>query len=90
MSVQINEIYENAKLAREQALVGNYEMSTVSVLELIFREIVMFINYLLALQFLLQVYYQGVVQQIHRLLATIIDPMRKTRWQEVSYFKGNL
>lgn len=26
MSVVVNEIYENAKLAREQALMGNYEM----------------------------------------------------------------
>jgi katanin p60 ATPase-containing subunit A1 len=29
------------------------------------------------------VYYQGVVQQIHRLLQTISDPNRKERWQEV-------
>jgi katanin p60 ATPase-containing subunit A1 len=63
MSVQINEIYENAKLAREQALVGNYEMSTV--------------------------YYQGVVQQIHRLLATIGDPIRKQRWQVVIFNNCN-
>ncbi|OXA50303.1 katanin p60 ATPase-containing subunit A-like 1 [Folsomia candida] len=59
MSVQINEILRNAELAREQALVGNYEMSTV--------------------------YYQGVVQQIHRLLATIVDPTRRTRWQEIQH-----
>ncbi|ODM91534.1 Katanin p60 ATPase-containing subunit A-like 1, partial [Orchesella cincta] len=57
MSVVVNEIYENAKLAREQALMGNYEMSSV--------------------------YYQGVVQQIHRLLPQIGDPMRKTSWQQV-------
>jgi len=30
------------------------------------------------------VYYQGVVQQIHRLLQSINDPVRKERWQEVS------
>ncbi|RWS02724.1 katanin p60 ATPase-containing subunit A1-like protein [Dinothrombium tinctorium] len=29
------------------------------------------------------VYYQGVVQQIHRLLQTINDPLRKERWQEI-------
>ena len=30
------------------------------------------------------VYYQGVVQQIHRLLQSVNDPMRRERWQEVS------
>lgn len=30
------------------------------------------------------VYYQGVVQQIHRLLQTISDPIRKERWQDAS------
>lgn len=29
------------------------------------------------------VYYQGVIQQIHRLLMTIEDPMRKSKWQSV-------
>lgn len=29
MSVTVNEIMENAKLAREQALMGNYDMSSV-------------------------------------------------------------
>ena len=29
------------------------------------------------------VYYQGVVQQIHRLLQSVNDPMRRERWQEV-------
>lgn len=29
------------------------------------------------------VYYQGVVQQIHRLLATITDPVHKGKWQSV-------
>ncbi len=29
------------------------------------------------------VYYQGVIQQIHRLLATVEDPGRKTRWQQI-------
>ena len=29
------------------------------------------------------VYYQGVIQQIHRLLATIEDPGRKFKWQQI-------
>ncbi|XP_067013451.1 katanin p60 ATPase-containing subunit A-like 1 isoform X2 [Anabrus simplex] len=57
MAVSIGEICENTKLAREMALMGNYESSNV--------------------------YYQGVVQQIHRLLVTINDPTRKGKWQMV-------
>ena len=30
------------------------------------------------------VYYQGIVQQVHRLLQSVNDPMRRERWQEVS------
>ena len=58
MAVSINEICENTKLAREMALMGNYETSGV--------------------------YYQGVVQQMHRLLQSIADPTRKGKWQLVS------
>ena len=29
------------------------------------------------------VYYQGVVQMIHRLLGTIDDPVRKMKWQQI-------
>lgn len=29
------------------------------------------------------VYYQGVIQQIHRMLATIEDPGRKLKWQQI-------
>lgn len=58
MSTSIAEICENTKLAREAALLGNYETAGV--------------------------YYQGVVQQIHRLLATITDPIHKGRWQSVN------
>lgn len=29
------------------------------------------------------VYYEGVIQQIHRLLVSIDDPTRKARWQSV-------
>ncbi|XP_033228142.1 katanin p60 ATPase-containing subunit A-like 1 isoform X2 [Belonocnema kinseyi] len=31
------------------------------------------------------VYYQGVVQQIHRLLASIVDVTRKAKWQQVQH-----
>ncbi|KAK6636852.1 hypothetical protein RUM43_010516 [Polyplax serrata] len=57
MASSINEICENTKLAREMALMGNYESSGV--------------------------YYQGVIQQIHRLLFSIDDPTRKSKWQSV-------
>lgn len=42
------------------------------------REFALLGNYETAL-----VYYQGVVQQIHRLLQTINDPIRKERWQQI-------
>ncbi|XP_054708002.1 katanin p60 ATPase-containing subunit A-like 1 [Uloborus diversus] len=57
MSFTIREICEDTKMAREYALLGNYETALV--------------------------YYQGAVQQIHRLLATIQDPLRKERWQQM-------
>lgn len=59
MSVSISEICENTKLAREMALMGNYDTSGV--------------------------YYQGVIQQIHRLLTTIGDATRKGKWQVVQH-----
>lgn len=57
MAVSISDICENTKMAREFALLSNYETASV--------------------------YYQGVVQQIHKLLQTIKDPTRKQRWQQV-------
>uniref|UniRef100_T1JGH2 Katanin p60 ATPase-containing subunit A1 n=1 Tax=Strigamia maritima TaxID=126957 RepID=T1JGH2_STRMM len=57
MAVCISDICENTKMAREFALLSNYETASV--------------------------YYQGVVQQIHRLLNTIKDSTRKQRWQQV-------
>ena len=30
------------------------------------------------------IYYQGVLQQIHKLLATIKEPNRKQKWQQAS------
>ncbi|KAJ0172158.1 hypothetical protein K1T71_012131 [Dendrolimus kikuchii] len=57
MAVSVGEIGENTKLAREMALMGNYESALV--------------------------YYEGTVQMIHRLLITIADPTRKSKWQLV-------
>jgi katanin p60 ATPase-containing subunit A1 len=58
MELLVNEICENAKLARENAILGNYDAAGI--------------------------YYQGVVQQIHKLLAGITDPTRKEKWKLVS------
>lgn len=57
MAVSVGEISENTKLAREMALMGNYESAVI--------------------------YYEGTVQMIHRLLVTIADPTRKSKWQLV-------
>lgn len=57
MSFGVRDICENTKMAREYALLGNYETALV--------------------------YYQGAVQQIHRLLTTITDSIRKERWQQI-------
>jgi len=48
------DIVENTKLAREYALLGNYETSLV--------------------------YYQGVLQQVLKLISTIREPNRKAQW----------
>lgn len=57
MTISITDICENTKMARECALLGNYESSLV--------------------------YFQSVVQQVHRLIQTINDPIRKERWQDI-------
>ncbi|XP_063233836.1 katanin p60 ATPase-containing subunit A-like 1 [Bacillus rossius redtenbacheri] len=57
MAVSTSQINEDTKLAREMALMGNYETSGV--------------------------YYQGVIQQIHKLLMIISEPTRKAKWQLV-------
>lgn len=59
MAVSINEICESTKLAREMAVMGNYESSSV--------------------------YYQGVIQQIHKLLLSILDETRRSKWQLVQH-----
>lgn len=50
-----NEICENARLARENALLGKYDSALV--------------------------YYQGVLQQIQKLLIQAKEPSRKQKWQ---------
>ncbi|CAL4059360.1 unnamed protein product [Meganyctiphanes norvegica] len=57
MMVNVQDICENMRLAREMSLTSQYETAAV--------------------------YYQGVVQQIHRLLQTISEPNRKIKWQQV-------
>ena len=53
----MDEIVENVKMAREYALLGNYDTSLV--------------------------YFQGLLQQIQKYIAGIIDPVRKQKWHEV-------
>ncbi|KAL1138459.1 hypothetical protein AAG570_008523 [Ranatra chinensis] len=59
MAESISEICENTKLAREMAVKGSYESSSV--------------------------YYQDVIQQIHKLSFTITDRTRKSKWQLVQH-----
>ncbi|KAL0276540.1 UNVERIFIED_CONTAM: hypothetical protein PYX00_004096 [Menopon gallinae] len=60
MALITREIFENMKLAREMALMGNYESSGV--------------------------YYQGVIQQIHRHIMAELDASRKSEWQSAQSF----
>ncbi|XP_072018917.1 katanin p60 ATPase-containing subunit A1-like [Amphiura filiformis] len=55
--MNVEEIGENTKMAREYALLGNYETSMV--------------------------YYQGVIQQIQKMVTSIREPDRKHRWQKI-------
>ncbi|XP_018610576.1 katanin p60 ATPase-containing subunit A-like 1 isoform X2 [Scleropages formosus] len=55
--MNLTEICDNAKRAREYALLGNYDSSMV--------------------------YYQGVVQQIHKHCQSLRDPALKVKWQQV-------
>lgn len=57
MNISVTQIIDDTKIARENALLGNYESSLV--------------------------YYQGVLQQINRLIATITEYNRSQQWQEV-------
>lgn len=57
MSATYTDIYENLKLARENALFGSYDTSAV--------------------------YYQGVLQQIQKILITIKDATRRAKFQKV-------
>ena len=56
-NIDYNEICENARFARENALLGKYESALV--------------------------YYQGVLQQIQKILIQSKEPARKQKWQVV-------
>lgn len=56
--MNLAEICDNAKKAREYALLGNYDTSAV--------------------------YYQGVLQQIHKHCQSLRDPALKVKWHQVS------
>lgn len=58
-SMNLAEICDYAKKAREYALLGIYDSSIV--------------------------YYEGVLQQIHKYCQTLRDPAVKLKWQQVSY-----
>ncbi|RVE58304.1 hypothetical protein OJAV_G00207820 [Oryzias javanicus] len=55
--MNLSEICDNAKKAREYALLGNYDSSVV--------------------------YYQGVLQQIHKHCQSLRDPALKVKWHQV-------
>lgn len=57
--MNLAEICDYAKKAREYALLGIYDSSIV--------------------------YYEGVLQQIHKHCQTLRDPAVKVKWQQVSY-----
>lgn len=57
--MNLAEICDYAKRAREYALLGIYDSSIV--------------------------YYEGVIQQIHKHCQTLRDPAVKVKWQQVSY-----
>ena len=59
MSISYSEICENARLARENALLGKYDSALV--------------------------YYQGVLQQIQKILIQAKEPSRKQKWQVVGF-----
>ena len=60
MSVSHTDICDNTKLARENALFGNYDNSLV--------------------------YYQGVLQQIQKLLVSVKEPNRRDKWMQVHVY----
>ncbi|EFA11410.2 katanin p60 ATPase-containing subunit A-like 1 [Tribolium castaneum] len=57
MVVTVKEICDNVTLAREMAMLGNYESA--------------------------EVYYEGSIQMISRLILMIPEPLRKNKWQQV-------
>lgn len=57
MAVTVKEICDNVTLAREMAMLGNYESA--------------------------EVYYEGSIQMISRLILMIPEQLRKNKWQQV-------
>lgn len=58
MTVNVEEICENVRLAREMSMLGNYENA--------------------------EVYYEGSISMITKLIITIPEPIRKNKWQQVN------
>lgn len=58
MNATVKEICDNVTLAREMAMLSNYENA--------------------------EVYYEGSLQMIHQLVMMIPEPLRKSKWQDVS------
>ena len=86
MALSISDICENTKvwLPIQFDVFGISEMNKthlffkIDFLLQLAREMSLLGNYETA-----SVYYQGVIQQIHRLLSTIDDPGRKQKWQQI-------
>ena len=86
MALSISDICENTKVwsmiqfdmfAISEMIRHTYFFKINFLLKLA-REMSLLGNYETA-----SVYYQGVIQQIHRLLSTIDDPVRKQKWQQI-------
>lgn len=59
MDDTVKKICDNVTLAREMAMLGNYESA--------------------------EVYYEGSVQLIIKLISIITDTLRKSKWHDVSW-----
>ena len=81
MAVSMTDICENTKVRFDFTWIASILailIISLFVLLQLAREMSLLGNYETA-----SVYYQGVIQQIHRLLSTIDDPGRKQKWQQI-------
>ena len=87
MALSISDICENTKVRTRMLNCWIWKSSCLDwykkylfffQLQKLAREMSLLGNYETA-----SVYYQGVIQQIHRLLSTIDDPGRKQKWQQI-------